>query len=128
LILKTTAHAADSSLELVLFDEHVTFTTATNISMEMAFRNVGETNLSPVGLLKGLLIVWDGKEYQIDWKRLPSFNILVDFQPKRGWRRTITLSDYLIPPERLAPGKHTLALRDAGAESNTLTFFIERPL
>ena len=96
---------AGSRLELVLCDDHVVFATATNISMEMIFRNVGETNLSPVGLLKGLSVVLDGKEFKRDWKRLPSFNILLDFQPHYGWRSRISLSDFLIPPEALASGR-----------------------
>lgn len=125
--LKTTAHAADGSLELILTDDHVAFDTTTNISVEVVFRNVGETNMSTVGLLTGLSVVLDGKEYlrDPDPKRGPSFNILVYFAPQRGWRWPLSLSDYLIPSERLTRGRHTLALKDGGTESNTLTIFIE---
>src|SRR5947209_1338490 len=80
------ARAADSSLELVLSDDHVVFATATNLSMEVIFRNVGETNLSPTGLLVGLSAVVDGKEFRRDWRRMPSLNILISFEPKRAWR------------------------------------------
>ena len=125
LSITRTTRAADSSLELVLSDDHVVFTTATNISMAMIFRNVGETNLSPARLLKGLSVVLDGKEFKRDWKRMPSLNILLDFQPKYGWRSRISLSDFVIPPEALVTGRHTVALRDAGSESNTQTIFIE---
>jgi hypothetical protein len=59
-----TALAADSSLELVLSDDHGVFTTASNISMEVIFRNVGETNMECLDLLTGLSVVVDGKEYQ----------------------------------------------------------------
>jgi len=120
-----TARAADSSLELVLSDDHVVFNTATNISMEMIFRNVGETNLSPSKLLVGLSVVLDGKEFKRDPMRIPSLNILLSFEPKRGWRSRISLSDFLIPPEALSSGRHTVALRDMGSESNTQTIFIE---
>jgi hypothetical protein len=120
-----TARAADSSLELVLSDDHVVFTTATNISMAMIFRNVGETNMAPYNLLVGLSVFLDGKEYQRDPKRIIAYNGLIDFSPRTAWRDHISLSDYLIPPEALASGRHTIALRDAGSESNTQSIFIE---
>jgi hypothetical protein len=127
--VKPMAQAAGKSLELILIDDNVVFTTATNISVEMVFRNVGEANMSPVGLLKGLSVVWDGKDCMRDPdpKRGPSYNILLDFQPKHGWRRRLSLSDYLIPAERLTPGRHTLALREGTSKSNSLTIFIETP-
>jgi len=119
------ARAADSSLELVLSDDHVVFTTATNISMEMIFRNVGETNMNPYSLLVGLSVVVDGKEYQRDPKRVIFYNGVLFFQPKLGWRSRVSFSDFLIPPEALVSGRHMVALRDAGSESNTQTIFIE---
>ena len=119
------ARATNSSLELVLSDDQVVFTSATNISMEVIFRNVGETNLSPSRLLVDLAVVLDGKEFKRDWKRMPSLNILLELQPKSGWRRGIAFSEFLIPSEALAPGRHTVTVRDMGSESNTLTLFIE---
>ena len=121
----TRSARADSSLELVLSDDHVVFTTATNISMEMIFRNVGETNMNPYSLLVGLSVVVDGKEYQRDPKRVIFYNGVLFFQPKLGWRSRFSFSDFLIPPEALVSGRHTVALKDAGSESNTQTIFIE---
>jgi hypothetical protein len=115
----------DSSLELVLSDDHVVFTTATNISMEMIFRNVGETNMNPYDLLVGLSVVVDGKEYKRDPKQFVGYNGVLIFQPKHDWRVWVSFSEYLIPPEVLAFGRHTVALRDEGSESNTQTIFIE---
>jgi hypothetical protein len=120
-----TAQAADSSLELVLSDDHVVFTTATNISMAMIFRNVGETNMESYKLLLGLSVVLDGKEFKRDPEQVILYNGGRWFQPKLGWVSHISLSEYLIPPEALASGRHTVALRDADAESNTQTIFIE---
>ena len=120
-----TARAAVSSLEVVLSDDHVVFTTTTNISIAMIFRNVGETNMAPYNLLVGLSVVLDGKEYQRDPKRIIAYNGVLWFQPKTGWSDHVSLSDYLIPPEALASWRHTVALRDAGSESNTQTIFIE---
>jgi hypothetical protein len=125
LSIKPTARAAESSLELVLSYDHVLFTTATNISMEMIFRNVGETNMECLDLLTGLSVIVDGKEYQQDPKRVIFYNGVPFFQPKSGWVSHVSLSNYLIPPEALASGRHTVALKDAGSESNTQTIFIE---
>jgi hypothetical protein len=123
LFMMETARASDNSLELVLIDERVVFATANNISMEMIFRNVGETNLSPAGLLVGLSIVIDGKEFKRH--RVPSLNILLAFEPKNAWRTRFSFSDFLIPPEALTSGRHTIALRDMNSESNTQTIFVE---
>ena len=59
-LVKSTSPAADvvqkapSPLELVLIDDHVVFSTATTVSMEMIFRNVGEEKMKPYDLLLGL--------------------------------------------------------------------------
>ena len=133
-LVKSTSPAADvvqkapSSLELVLIDDHVVFSTATNISMEMIFRNVGEEKMKPYDLLLGLSVVWDGKEYGRDPKQYVAYNGLLEFGPKSGWRNRISLSAFLIPSRLLTSGRHTVAVRDASAESNILAVFIEAPL
>ena len=131
ILVKPTSSAADvvvkspSSLELVLIDDHVVFNTATNISMEMIFRNVGEEKMKPYDLLSGLSVVWDGKEYRRDPKRFNFYNGLLEFGPKSGWHNRVSLSDFLIPPKLLTSGPHKVAVRDASAGSNTQTVFIE---
>ena len=133
-LVKSTSPAADvvqkssSSLELVLIDDHVVFSTATNISMEMIFRNVGEEKMKPYDLLLGLSVVWDGKEYGRDPKQYVAYNGLLEFGPKSGWRNRVFLSDFLIPRKVLTAGRHTVAVRDASSESNILTVFIEAQL
>jgi hypothetical protein len=121
------AQVTDSSLELVLCDDHVVFTEATNISMVVIFRNVGETNMDPFNLTVGLSVVLDGKEYKHDPKRLIGYTGLRWLQPKSGWTAHVSLSDYPIPPDALVSGQHTVALKDAAAESNIQTIFIEPP-
>jgi hypothetical protein len=117
-----TARAADSSLELVLSDDHVVFTTATNISMEMIFRNVGETNMRRAALLADTLVVLDGKEF----KRAPfGYEGLAWCFPKTGWRERFVFSEFRIPLEALTSGRHTVMLRDASSESNVQTIFIQ---
>jgi hypothetical protein len=125
MLLKFTAQAAVSSLELVLTDDHVTFTTRTNISLEMVLRNVGETNMNPNILLSGLSVVLDGKEYKRDPKLTLLYTGVREFKAKSGWRSRFALAEFLIPPEALAAGRHKVALRDASSKSNTMTIFIE---
>src|SRR5438046_2973461 len=43
-----------------------------------------------------------------------------------GGRAGFPLSEYLVPLEVLSAGRHTIALNDASAESNTLTVFLEK--
>jgi len=45
-------------------------------------------------------------------------------RPISAWGTKVALSRYDIPRSALAPGKHTIAVRDKFAESNTLTLFI----
>ena len=131
IFFKSTSPAADvvqkapSSLELVLIDEHVVFSTATKISMEMIFRNVGEEKMKPYDLLLGLSVVWDGKEYGRDPKQFIAYNGSLEFGPKSGWRNRISLSEFLIPSGLSTSGRHTVAVRDGSAASNTQTVFIE---
>jgi hypothetical protein len=121
--LGTMARAAHGPLELVLTNENSSFATATNISLEIVFRNVGSTNMSPFNLLMGLSVVWDGAQYKRDPKRVFSYNGPL-LQTGAGWRERFSLSEFLIPTERLVPGRHTIAVRDAGVESNALTISV----
>ena len=77
---------SSSSLEVVLIDDQVVFSTATNISVEMIFRNVGKEKMKPYDLLLGLSVVWDGKEYGRDPKQFIAYNGLLESGPKSGWR------------------------------------------
>jgi len=117
-----TARAADSSLELGLSGDHVVFTNATNISMEMTFRNVGETNMDSYALLADTLIVLDGKEF----KRAPfAYEGRAYLRPKESWQCRFVFSEFRIPLEALTSGRHKVMLKNASSESNTQTIFIE---
>ena len=129
--------ASPSSLEIVLtlqqtfvyntntdFYSVVAFSAATNITMEVTLRNVGEVIMERPDLLFGLTVIWDGKEYRYCGKRLLGFDGDPNFDPRTAWRLRFTMSDY-IPPEALVSGRHTIAVRDAGVESNILTIFID---
>jgi hypothetical protein len=122
--VKTTAQAANDSLELVLADYRVEFTTARNIAVDVIFRNVGDTNMSPRKLLLELSVVWDQKDYNRDPKRVFAYNGPLWFQPRAAWRERVLLSEFLIPPERLTPGRHTVALKVAASKSNNLTISV----
>jgi hypothetical protein len=78
----------------------------------------------------GFISNLDGKEYKAT--QAQTFTSLRYFEPKQGWREHITLSDdadsfppFLIPQKAMTPGRHKIALREARAESNTLTIFFE---
>jgi hypothetical protein len=74
----------------------------------------------------GLSVVWDGKEHKRDPKQIGTWNGHGEIIPKGVLRTAFSLSEYLVPAEALAAGRHTIALKDASAESNTLTVFIEK--
>jgi hypothetical protein len=129
--------ASPGSLEVVLtlqkafvygtntdFYSVVAFSAATNITMEVTLRNVGEENMEHINLLFGLTVIWDGKEYRYCGKPTLGWNGERYFSPKTAWRLRFPMSDY-ISPEALASGRHTIAVKDAGLESNILTIFID---
>ncbi|HEX5398242.1 MAG TPA: hypothetical protein VFY06_04265 [Verrucomicrobiae bacterium] len=119
-----TARAAPGSVDLVLTDPNVSFTSATNISMRAVFRNIGETNLSVAGLVRSLSIVWDGTEYKRNPNRSILYNGPLWLGSESGFEYNFSISDNLISPEKLTFGRHTIAVRVMSSESNTLIVFI----
>jgi hypothetical protein len=97
----------------------------TNIMIEFTFRNVGEVNLRRSDLLFGLTVIWDGKEYKGMHEPDLGFTGSPEFLPRSAWRTKVPLLHYGIPSEALASGRHTIAVKDAGVESNKLTIFID---
>jgi hypothetical protein len=75
---------------------------------------------------RGLSVVWDDKEYKRDPKQIGVWNGPGEIIPKGAWRTRFSLSEYLVPAGVLTAGRHTIALKDASVESNTLTVFIEK--
>jgi len=98
---------------------------STNIAMQVTFRNVSDYSVfMPDNLFPNLSIVWDGKEYkQPEWHSAWSE---IPLEPKSCMFNYYLLSNFKIPPEALTYGRHTIAVREQSAESNTLTVFIER--
>jgi len=110
--------------EIVLSGEKVVFDKAESVSIQITIRNLGMKKLIAPDLYSGLSVVWDGKEYKLgvySWGGIGPYEII----PKGYWSRGFSLSDCLVPAEALTAGRHTIALKDAFAESNTLTVFID---
>jgi hypothetical protein len=131
------SQASSGSLEIILnfqkeytygtnavVEELVGFSAATNIKLEITFRNVGDVIMDRMDLFCGFSIILDGKEYK-ETHRMRGFDGVARFDPKTAWRVDFPLSEFLIPKEALASGRHTVAVKDAGVESNQLTIFIE---
>jgi hypothetical protein len=142
--VKSTAQAADtprvspSPIELVMncgnvfsnkfdndtFIERVEFGKArnlsTNIALEVTFRNVGEKSVWPDIYIPNLSIVWDGTEYKQTLRPTGWSEDALSPHDTRG--NYYFLSDFNIPPEARASGRHTVAVRDAFSETNTFTF------
>jgi|ERR1019366_10345812 hypothetical protein len=111
------------SLEVVLCDDKVAFTTLTNVELPFILRNVGETRMKGLGLISRLSVVWDGKDYRPNGKRLIGYFGTGEIFPENCIRTSIDLWAY-VPEEKLKPGKHTVSLKVADAASNQLTVFI----
>jgi len=110
--------------EIVLDGDNVEFNKDETVSSQIVIRDLGVKKMIAPDLYWGLSVVWDGKEYWPDRKRR-AWNGPWEIAPKTAWRTGCSLSEYLVPTEVLTAGRHTIALKDASAESNTLTVFIE---
>ena len=113
--------------EIVLDEEPFVFDKAESVSIQINIRNLEMRKLIAPDLYWGLSVLWDGKEYKRDPKHTGrwKWNGPVEIIPKTAWRTGFSLSEYLVPAEVLTAGRHTIALKDAFAESNTLTVVIE---
>ncbi len=112
--------------EIVLDGQRVVFDKAESVSIQITVRNLGMKKLIAPDLYWGLSVVWDGKEYKRNHKHSVLWDGHAEIMPKTAWRTTFSLSEYLVPAEAWTAGRHSIALRDAFAESNTLTVFIEK--
>ncbi len=110
---------------MVLVGEHVVFDKAESVTSQVIVRNLGVKKLIAPELYWVLSVVWDGKEYKRDPNKR-AWNGPWEIIPKTAWRTGFSLSEYLVPADLLTAGRHTIALNDAFAESNTLTVFIEK--
>ena len=118
--------AGDGRYEIVLVGEHVVFDKAESVSSQIIIRNLGVKKMIVPGLYWGLSVVWDGKEYKRDPKHIGVWNGPGEIIPKGVLGTGFSLSEYLVPAEALTAGRHTIAMKDAFAESNTLKVFIEK--
>jgi len=99
-------------------DSAVEFREAKKISMEVTFRNTGEFFVFPEILRSGLAIVWDGKEYGYKYAH-DTASLEAAYPPKSCYRHIFSLSDFVIPPEALTSGRHTVAARVEFSEAST---------
>jgi hypothetical protein len=106
-------------------DKQLTFAKPEDIVLQAAVRDLGVKKMDAPSLWWGLSIVWDGKAYELDPKYKGVWNGPMEIISKTSWVFAFGVSEYRIPAERLAAGRHTVALKDAFAESNTLTIFID---
>jgi len=111
--------------ELVVIDDRVTFDKTEDVSIQVVIRDLGVKKMVAPDLWWGLSVVWDGKEYERDPKYKGAWNGPREIMPKTAWRTSFSLSEYRVPTAALTAGRHTIALKDAFSESNTLTVFIE---
>jgi hypothetical protein len=112
--------------EIVLDGEHVMFVNPESVSIQITMRDLGVKKMIAPDLYWGLSVLWDGKEYKRDPKYIGSWNGPWEILPRTAWRTGFSLSEYLVPAKALTAGRHTIALKDAFAESNTLTVFLEK--
>jgi hypothetical protein len=113
--------------EVVLVGEKVLFEKAETVSSEIIIRDLGVRKaISAPGTYFGLSVVWDGKEYKRKPMSRGPWNGPHELFSKGSMRLSVAMKDFPIPAEALTNGRHTIALKDALAESNTITVFIEK--
>jgi len=112
--------------EIVLQGDRVVFDPSESVSSRIIVRDLGVKKMIAPDLYHGLSVVWDGKVYKRDPNRQLPWNGPSEIIPKTAWGTGFSLSEFPVPAGALTLGRHTVALKDANAESNTITVFIEK--
>lgn len=113
--------------DLVLTEAWVVFPSAEELmqrKLPLLVRDLGVRELICLDFTTGLVVVWDGKEYGFRMRSGGGSTGPLKIRSRSAWGTKVALSRYDIPKSALAPGKHTVAVRDKFAKSNTLTLFI----
>lgn len=120
--------AEEKPYDLVLVEHRVTFPNGDelmNRDVDLLVRDLGIKDLLCFEFTTGLSLVWDGKAYDFKMRGGMGGSGPMRIKPKSTWGTSVRLRRYDIPPSALTKGKHTIAVRDGFAESNTITVFIE---
>jgi HEAT repeat protein len=72
----------------------------------------------------GLKLVWDGKVYARTSEHMGAWGGPLGIARNSTWRTSISVTEYTVPAGALAPGKHTMAVQDDFARSNTIVVVI----
>jgi archaellum component FlaG (FlaF/FlaG flagellin family) len=111
--------------EIILDPARVAFESAANVTSTLLVRNVGDAKLQAAPeWYWGLVLVWDGKEYERDPQHKTAWNGPAEILPRSAWRSGISLSEYRVPAERLSDGRHTMGLRSGKTNSNVVSITI----
>ena len=118
----------DAEYEIVLHAEQIVFNTPESVSIHYSIRNLGMTKLFAPEIVQGSSLVWDGKACKRSPKTSRPWNGPAEIIPKGSFGSTFDLNEYLVPANLLTPGprRHTIALKHASTQSNTLMIFLEK--
>ncbi len=123
--IRIASRAAAAPYEIVIESEPVVIPEVSQHAFRILVRDLGVQRMIAPELYWGLCVVLDGAEYRLDPKRIGTWNGPHEILPRTSWRTGFSLGEYLVPPEKLAPGRHILRLKDSLVESNSITFFVE---
>ena len=111
--------------EIVIESEPVVLAELSKHAFPILIRDLGIRPMIAPELYWGLSVIWDGHEYRRDPSRIGTWNGPHKILPRTSWRTSFSLEEYLIPPEKMAPGRHTFRLKDSSVESNSVTILVE---
>jgi hypothetical protein len=111
--------------EIVIESEPVVLEELSKHAFPILIRDLGVRPMIAPELYWGLSVVLDGHEYRLDPSRIGTWNGPHEILPRTSWRTGFSLEEYLIPPEKMAPGRHTIRLKDSSVESNSVTILVE---
>jgi len=121
-------HKAEKPYDLVLKETRITFDNTEELmqlKMPLLVRDLGVREVGHIDFRTGLSLVWDGKEYEFNMRTGITGTGPSKILPRTTWGTWVNLARYDVPKSALGAGKHTIAVRDKFAESNTLILFIE---
>jgi hypothetical protein len=110
--------------ELTLIAEKKPFASADQVYPAIDIKILGTKEWYAPTLYWGLKLVWDGKEYARKPEHIGAWNGPGLLGPNTSMRTAISVVEYTVPAAALAPGRHTMAVKDKHAQSNTIVVVI----
>ena len=116
-----------SAFELILVDDRITFDPNGALDLQLLIRNLGEKELVGRDVIRGLSLSWDGKEYPYRPRGFSVGRGDQKIEPRSAQSIPFSVAEFGAPHAAATAGRHSVSLKGAATESNTITLYSGNP-